>query len=550
MKKRTIAVLLTMAMAATMMAGCGSKSDSKTADGEKSYTIGISQFAEHGSLDNCREGFLEGLKEEGIEEGKNLNVEYKNSAADMGTASQIASSFVSDKVDLICGIATPSAQTAYNAAMDTDISVIYTAVTDPKAAELADDKGNPVGEVTGTSDKLPIEAQLKMIRELLPDAKKIVAILDDTVTGRGERIQYYKYKNIYPQYEFDEINASKLSQHDLIEKIKSLDSDTILIYIMCSSDKDGNTYIDSQGIKLVSENAPVPTFSIVSIGMGKGVIGGEMVSQKEMAKIAASMVQQYFNGTDVSSIEVQTEPPRVIMFDENVMKKYEVSSKLLPKTAIIINHEQNFFERNRDIIIFSGIIIAILIVISVCLFASNMHKEKINKNLSISTEKYEKLANHDMLTGLPNRMAFKEDLIKYFGDNKQFSVFLFDIDKFKHINDTYGHNSGDMVLREVAQRIQKINDNLFRVYRFAGDEFTVIVDSHDYNVVGQYAQRIIDSFKESYEVDNAMINIHSSLGIAIVPENGTNEDSIVSAADEAMYFIKKLGGNNYHFSDK
>ena len=57
MKKRTIAVLLTMAMAVTMMAGCGSKSDSKTADGEKSYTIGISQFAEHGSLDNCREGF-------------------------------------------------------------------------------------------------------------------------------------------------------------------------------------------------------------------------------------------------------------------------------------------------------------------------------------------------------------------------------------------------------------------------------------------------------------------------------------------------------------
>ena len=55
----------------------------------------------------------------------------------------------------------------------------------------------------------------------------------------GERIQYYKYKNIYPQYEFDEINASKLSQHDLIEKVKSLDSDTILIYIMCSSDKDG-----------------------------------------------------------------------------------------------------------------------------------------------------------------------------------------------------------------------------------------------------------------------------------------------------------------------
>mgnify|MGYP003622280154 CR=1 FL=1 len=80
MKKRTIAVLLTMAMAATMMAGCGSKSDSKTADGEKSYTIGISQFAEHGSLDNCREGFLEGLKEEGIVEIIDLRIKPENLA--------------------------------------------------------------------------------------------------------------------------------------------------------------------------------------------------------------------------------------------------------------------------------------------------------------------------------------------------------------------------------------------------------------------------------------------------------------------------------------
>ena len=114
----------------------------------------------------------------------------------MGTASQIASSFVSDKVDLICGIATPSAQTAYNAAMDTDISVIYTAVTDPKAAELADDKGNPVGEVTGTSDKLPIEAQLKMIRELLPDAKKIGILYTTSEANSVSAIAEYKKKSV------------------------------------------------------------------------------------------------------------------------------------------------------------------------------------------------------------------------------------------------------------------------------------------------------------------------------------------------------------------
>ncbi len=157
MKRKVVAGLLTVAMVAVMTAGCG-KSSGPEGSSKKEYTIGIEQFAEHGSLDNCREGFLKGLKAEGIKEGDNLTVKYKNAAADMGTAGQISDSFVSDKVDMICAIATPSAQSAFNAAMDRDIPVVYTAVTDPVAAELSDEDGKPVGEVTGTSDKLSDQA--------------------------------------------------------------------------------------------------------------------------------------------------------------------------------------------------------------------------------------------------------------------------------------------------------------------------------------------------------------------------------------------------------
>mgnify|MGYP000323216615 FL=1 len=127
---------LAAVLAIVAITGCGSKQEAKKEQGEQIYRIGISQFAEHASLDNCREGFLEGLKEEGLEEGKNLKIEVKNAAADMGTASQIADRFVADQMDLICAIATPSAQTAFNAAMDTEIPVIYTAVTDPETAEI------------------------------------------------------------------------------------------------------------------------------------------------------------------------------------------------------------------------------------------------------------------------------------------------------------------------------------------------------------------------------------------------------------------------------
>ena len=195
MKKRILAVVLGAVMVMSL-AGCGSGTSGEdkkaSSDGEKTYTIGISQFAEHGSLDNCREGFLEGLKEEGIEEGKNLTVSVKNAAADQGTAKQISDSFVSDKVDLICAIATPSAMSAYNSCLDSEIPVVYTAVSDPVGAGLADEEGNSVGNITGTSDKLPVEEQLKMIRDLMPDAKKIGILYTTSEANSVSTIKEYK----------------------------------------------------------------------------------------------------------------------------------------------------------------------------------------------------------------------------------------------------------------------------------------------------------------------------------------------------------------------
>lgn len=215
MKKKVIAMFMATVMAAGLLVGCGGraeKTDSaatetteETADAEEttgdSYVIGISQFAEHGSLDNCKEGFLKGLAEEGIVEGENLEVLFDNAQTDMSTASTIADSYVSKKVDLICGIATPSAMTAFNSASKAGIPVIYTAVTDPVAAELAKEDGTPVGEVTGTSDKLPIEDQLKMICELQPEAKKIGILYTTSETNSESAIA--EYKELAGNYDFE-----------------------------------------------------------------------------------------------------------------------------------------------------------------------------------------------------------------------------------------------------------------------------------------------------------------------------------------------------------
>lgn len=220
MKKKVIAMFMAAVMTAGLLVGCGGSAEKteESAAAEEStkdsYVIGISQFAEHGSLDNCKEGFLKGLAEEGIVEGENLEVLFDNAQTDMSTASTIADSYVAKKVDLICGIATPSAMTAYNSASKAGIPVIYTAVTDPVAAELAEEDGTPTGEITGTSDKLPIEDQLKMIRKLQPDAKKIGILYTTSETNSESAIK--EYKELAGNYDFEIVDKGINTVADVV----------------------------------------------------------------------------------------------------------------------------------------------------------------------------------------------------------------------------------------------------------------------------------------------------------------------------------------------
>ena len=309
MRKKLVAGLLTAAMVMTLVTGCGSSSDSaadeSTAASEASYTIGISQFAEHGSLDNCREGFLEGLAEEGIVEGENLTVEYKNAAADMGTAGQISDSFVSDKVDLICAIATPSAQSAYNAAIDAEIPVIYTAVTDPVAAELANEDGSPVGEVTGTSDKLPVEEQLKMIREMLPDAKKLGIMYTTSEANSVSAIK--EYEALVGDYGFELVTKGITSTSEV-----ALAAEELVGEVDCITNLTDNTVVASLATILDKANAKgVPVFGSEIEQVKIGCLAAEGIDYVALGKQTGKMAAQVLKGEKKASelnFELITEP--------------------------------------------------------------------------------------------------------------------------------------------------------------------------------------------------------------------------------------------------
>ena len=306
MKKRVLAVILGAVMTMSL-AACGSSDAGKTSsnDSEKSYTIGISQFAEHGSLDNCREGFLEGLKEEGIEEGKNLTVEVKNAAADQGTAKQISDGFVSDKVDLVCAIATPSAQAAYNSAMNSDIPVVYTAVTDPVAAKLAKEDGTPAGNVTGTSDELPIKAQLEMIREMLPDAKNIGILYTTSEANSVSAIE--EYKSLVKKYDFELVEKGITTTADV-----SLAADDLLSKVDCITNLTDNTVVASLPTILDKANEKkIPVFGSEIEQVKIGCLAAEGIDYIALGKQTGKMAAKVLKGETKASeqnFETITEP--------------------------------------------------------------------------------------------------------------------------------------------------------------------------------------------------------------------------------------------------
>lgn len=319
--KKSIAMLLTAAVSASLLAGCGSSATQATAvpssaaqDASSagdtsaddtasaadettppaadavSYTIGIGQFAEHGSLDNCREGFILGLQEAGIEEGKNLTVLYENSQADGGTASQIATNFAGKDVDLMCGIATPMAQAEYGVAKKAGTPVIFTAVTDPVAAELANADGTPVGEITGTSDKLPVEQQLKMIREILPDAKKIGIMYTTSEVNSESAIA--EYKELAPAYGFEIVDTGISSSADI-----SLAADTLMGKVDCITNLTDNTVVASLPVILDKANAKnIPVFGSEIEQVKIGCLAAMGLDYIELGKQTGHMAAQVLKG--------------------------------------------------------------------------------------------------------------------------------------------------------------------------------------------------------------------------------------------------------------
>lgn len=427
-----------------------------------------------------------------------------------------------------------------------DIPIVFEGVNDVEYAMKAAE--NPL--VTGILETLSVEKNIDMALQVNPEATKVVAILDDSVTGEAERKNFYSTAKEYPNLEFSEINSSELTTARLQQAISKVDDQTILIYITMSKDGSEKQYNSAQAVRTIVRYAKVPVYRMVEAGIGDGLLGGNVVSMFKSGEIAAHMAMDIANGTDSGEISVVQDSPNIYCVDEKVMKKFDLDAEQFPEDTEFVNHEENFFIRNKEALIPALILIIALTVIILWVCFDNFRRRKLLEELEEARNVMESAAQHDFLTGLPNRSKFMKDLKCLIDAEIPCTVMMLDIDNFKKINDTYGHTAGDEALQQVASRLRDMQSQILTSYRFAGDEFILILRSSQNMLVEKTAYQCRQVFTRDVVLCGTKRRIGGSIGIASYPKDTDNLEQLIVCADDAMYQVKKNGKNDFAFYKK
>lgn len=284
---KTLKKLLCTALSLSLvlaLAACGDSSGGDAASGEVPV-IGINQYGSHGSLDNCREGFLQGLQEAGLVEGTDYTIDYQNANFDTNLATQIAQAFSAEDAALMVGIATPSATACYAAAEDKDIPVVFTAITDPVGAKL--DSGN----ITGTSDVLPVQGQLELIRAIQPEAKTIGIVY--TTSEPNSVYSIGIYEDLAADYGFTIEAIGVTAQSEVTQAVDTLISQGV----DCLSNLTDNNVVGVLGSILEKTNeVGIPVYGSEIEQVELGCVAGAGLDYVQLGIQTGKMAAQILTG--------------------------------------------------------------------------------------------------------------------------------------------------------------------------------------------------------------------------------------------------------------
>ena len=314
--KKVLAMAVVLSVMLTL-AACGGGGGSEAEEAGEQLQIGVIQIAPHPSLDNCYKGFVEGLAEAGFVDGDNIKIDYQNAQGEMANSDMIAKNMVSSKYDLILGIATPAAMSVYSAAKDTEIPIVFSAVSDPLAAGIVKSLEKPE-YTTGTSDVLPLEAQLKMIRAFLPDAKKIGILY---TTSEPNSVTHLKaIRELAPKYDFEIVAIGVTTASEVATAATSLTSQGV---DCINNFTDNNVVNNLTSVLHAADAANIPVFGSEVEQVKNGCLAAEGIDYVSLGKETGKIAAQILKGEAKAG-----EIPVALISDSTPVYNKEVGSRL------------------------------------------------------------------------------------------------------------------------------------------------------------------------------------------------------------------------------
>ncbi|TCS82442.1 ABC transporter substrate-binding protein [Tepidibacillus fermentans] len=327
-------LILALMISILSLVACSTSStdtkDSKTST-EKQKTIGIVQIVEHPSLDASRQGFIDALKANGYEDGKQIKLDYQNAQGQVQNLTTISQKFVNDKVDLIFAIATPSAQAA--AQQTKDIPILITAVTDPVTAGVVKSMDKPGTNVTGTTDMNPVKDQLALVKEVKPSAKK-VGIIYNTGEANSE-VQIKIAKEVAPELGLNLELIGITNSSEVKQAADALAAKVDAIYV--PTDNTVVSALDS--VLKVAEQTKIP----VVVGEGDSVKKGGLITYGldyyKLGYQTGEMAVKILKGeAKPQDMPIETQKDMKLIINKKAAKSMgvELSEELLKKADEVI----------------------------------------------------------------------------------------------------------------------------------------------------------------------------------------------------------------------
>lgn len=271
--------------------------------------VSIITMVDTPQLIEVKDGVLQGLTNDGYVDGTNLKVDFKSAQGNFGTAQQIVRQFIGDAPDVIVTITTPTSQAA--AAATKDVPIIFTTVTDPLKAGLVPTLKHPGGNVSGVSDLVPTERQIDVVKEIVPNLKKLGLVYDPSLANAVSTVE--SIKAVAPKMGFTTIESPAMGLNNVPAAGQALVGKVDAIFVP----NDTTVYAAFESLVKVCQEAKVPLFTAERRSVQRGAIATVGFDFKHIGVRTAAMVDQVLKGTkpgDMDVVFMENEPNALALY--------------------------------------------------------------------------------------------------------------------------------------------------------------------------------------------------------------------------------------------